>query len=156
MQVGPTSGLSQPLQALEGAAQNKYQAEGDFSFALDAAIAGQGVSPTAGGAAAGPALSGSFRSQTVYAVGTFGPDGQINMFSQQQIDQEQAALADVRKQTYGDALQNFLTLAQAASPGGGPVQGASITDQQQFVGDNGLIGANLTTHFDLQPGTQDG
>jgi hypothetical protein len=148
MQVGSTSGLSASLQSLEISAQNQYQANGDFSFAVDQAMAAQGTggSSPSGGASK---LSGSFQSSSVYAVGTFGADGHVNLFSQQQIQQELGELANARETSYGDTLQNFLTLAQAASPDGGPTQPASLTDTQQFTGDNGLIGGSFTTHLEL-------
>lgn len=82
-------------------------------------------------------------------MGAFNADGGVNLFAQQQVPQELGDLANARQLSYGDTLQNFLTLAQAASPEGGPTQPASLTRTQQFTGDNGLIGASFTTHLEL-------
>lgn len=148
MQIGATAGLSASLQALESAAENQYQAGSDFSFALDQATAAQGAGGSSDSSGASK-LSGNFQSSVVYAVGTFNPDGSVNLFPPQQVQQELGDLANARQLSYGDTLQNFLTLAQAASPDGGPTQPASLTDSQQFTGDNGLVGASFTTHLDL-------
>jgi hypothetical protein len=148
MQVGSAPGTSAALSALQTSAQDQYQDGSDFSFALTQAMAGQGgaTSPTL-------TLAGDFQSSSVYAVGTVGADGQVNLFSQEQIQQEQGALANARKLAYANALQNFLTLAQATSPTSEPLQASSLTDEQQFVGDNGLISASFTSQLSLQPGS---
>lgn len=169
MQVGSTSSLSSQLQALENAALGQYQSTQNFNFLLtqanqtddsssssDSASSGGGSSSSssdsasqssASSSAGGYQLSGSFTGASVYAVGTFGTDGQLNYFSPQQIQSEQDAIATVRQSSYADALQNFMTLSQA----GGQIGSGTYNDQVSFTADNGLVGGNFDTSLTLKP-----
>jgi hypothetical protein len=152
MQVG-SSTLSPLLQALQSAALNQYQAGGDFGFSVGGP--GDGASDGDGSSGAGPAgsggqLSGSFKPLSLIAVGAMSADGQLIPFSSAQIQSEEAMAANAQKIQFEDSLQNFLTLAQAGSANG-QVGPASYRDQQQFVGDNGLVSVSSDTSFSLSP-----
>ncbi len=163
MQVGSSSSsLSAQLQALQSAALGQYQAGSDFDFMVgqagDASSGDDSSSATgsATGAAAGSTpgatpgagqLSGSFQSSSLYAVGTMGSNGVMQMFSPQQIQSEQDDLSKMRQSAYSDSLSNFMTLAQE----GGQMGGSSYTDQQSFTGDNGMISASFSSQFALGP-----
>jgi hypothetical protein len=60
-------------------------------------------------------------------------------------------VANMGQISFADSLQNFLALAQAGSPNG-EVGASSYTDQQQFVGDNGLVSTYFDTSFSLNLG----
>ena len=78
--------------------------------------------------------------------------GQIQLFPQQQIEQEYAAVDQMDQTAYSNALQNFLTLSQqadSASPGGQTAGSSTYTDQARFVGDNGLISTGFNANFTL-------
>jgi len=146
----PSSGvsgatLSPQIQALGSAALNKYQSGGNFSFNVNDSGSG---SSCAGSTAAGDQLSGSFKTESLIAVGTMTPSGQLDPFSSAQIQSEQAMVANMGQISFADSLQNFLALAQAGSPNG-EVGTSSFTDQQQFVGDNGLVSVSFNTSFSL-------
>lgn len=166
MQVGSSTTISAQLQGLENAAVGKYQGGQDFSFLLqmvngsvsDASgssssnSSGSGStgtsSPSAGSTASnGYLMSGSFQAETLVAVGTMTPGGQMTPFSQQQVQSEEAAVNTGGKAAYSNALQNFLTLSQA----GGQMGAASLSDHKQFVADNGLIAGSFDTSFSLKP-----
>ncbi len=155
MQVGSARSLQAQLQSLENAALGQYQGGQPFSFALDqatqAAGGSTGASDSTGSTGTSPAgLSGRFSGGYLYAVGTMGPDGQMVPYSAQQVQSEIAAAQNVQKTAYGDSLQNFLALAQAADPAG-QIGAASYSDQQNFVGDNGNISVQTDTSFALKP-----
>jgi hypothetical protein len=150
MQVGSSAMLPQ-LQALGSAALNKYQSGGNFSFTVDD-NAGSNVnsSSSTGSTSAGNQLSGSSKFGSLIAVGTLTPGGQLTPFSSAQIQSEETMVANMGQISYADSLQNFLTLAQAGSSNG-QVGASSYTDQQQFVGDNGLVSTYFDTSFSLNP-----
>ncbi|MEJ0066222.1 MAG: hypothetical protein WDM85_13070 [Caulobacteraceae bacterium] len=145
MQVGSSTTLSQELQALGSAALDQYQGGGDFSFTV-----GDTGDSSAGAGAAGAAnlLSGTFKPESLVAVGTMTPDGQLVPFSAAQVQSEENMVANMSHISYADSLQNFLALAQAGSANG-QAGASSYSDQQQFVGDNGLVSANFDTSFSL-------
>ena len=165
MKVGSTNDLSSQLQALENAALGQYQSSQNFNFLLQQAgqtdqagggsasssssstSSGSSTSSQSSSSSGGYELSGSFTGSSLYAVGTFGADGQLNYFSPQQIQSEQNAIATVRQSSYADALQNFMTLSQA----GGQIGGGSYNDQVSFTADNGLVGGNFDTSLTLKP-----
>ncbi|HMA50588.1 MAG TPA: hypothetical protein VKP60_12595 [Magnetospirillaceae bacterium] len=159
MKIGSTNDLSSQLQALENAALGQYQSSQNFNFLLQqTGQTGQADSSSASSSsssstssqsssASGYQLAGSFTGGSIYAVGTFGANGQLNYFSPQQIQSEQNAIATVRQSSYADALQNFMTLSQA----GGQIGGGSYNDQVSFTADNGLVGGNFDTSLTLKP-----
>jgi hypothetical protein len=150
MQVQSQTTLWPQLQALQSAALNQYQSGGNFSFTVGGGSGSSAnSSSSAGSTGAGPQLSGSFKSGSLIAVGTMS-NGQLDPFSSQQVQSEETMLANARQLSYEDSLQNFMTLAQAGSPNG-QIAASSYTDQQQFVGDNGMISASFDTSFSLSP-----
>jgi len=175
MTVSNTTGLSNDLLAsLQSAALGQYQQSSQvssFAQAMQQAIAGGGSnssvssSPVTGTStttnsqsdsfdtdvvAGGEELTGSFQSSSLIAVGTFGPDGKMIPFSQQQIASEYQSVADASKSAYADALQNFLTLSKGADSDGGS-SGTTYTDKSSFTSDNGLVSANFDATFSLKP-----
>lgn len=153
MQV-QSSTLWPQLQALQSAALNQYQG-GDFSFTVGGDSGSGGGSASSASSSAGstgsggPQLSGSFQTSSLIAVGTM-QNGKLDPFSAAQIQSEESMEANAGQLSYEDSLQNFLTLAQAGSPNG-QIAASSYTDQQSFVGDNGLISASYNTSFSLSP-----
>src|ERR1700761_8958209 len=135
MQVGSSAGLWPQLQALGGAALNQFQG-GAFSFNVDDSD-DDGASG-AGSTGAGDQLSGSSKSGSLIAVGTMSASGKLTPFSAAQVQSEETMAAKMSQISFADSLQNFLTLAQAGSPSG-QLAGASMTDQQSYTADNGLI-----------------
>lgn len=156
MQVGSSSDLAKQLQALQNAALGQYQSNSDFSLLLQTggSDSGANAGPASGSGGASNStsasdgnwqLSGNFTGGAVYAVGTFGANGQLNRFSQQQVQSELDAIQQQRKASYSDALQNFMTLSQAS----GQLADTTMTTQTQFTGDNGLIGGSYQTSLSL-------
>ncbi len=159
MQVGSSTTLATQLQALGNAAAGKFQAGQDFSFLLEmengTVSDARGSSPGAPtdidsasvGASQGYGLSmsGSFKSESLVAVGTMGTGGHMTPFSSQQVQGEEAALGLAGKSAYANALQNFLALSQA----GGQIGGTTLNDKEQFVADNGLISGTFNTSLSL-------
>ena len=80
------------------------------------------------------------------AVGTMNADGTMTPFSQAQVQSEEDLANNARQTAYGNALQNFMALNQAA---GGQIN--SFTDQESFTADNGLVGGNYDTSLSLKP-----
>ena len=154
MQVTSSSISADLLQSLIAAARKKYQAGQNFDFDVsgqdaNSASSASSASSSANSSAQGsPAISGSFQSASLVAVGTFSPDGTYNPFPKAQVDQEEAQVADYRQSTYADALQNFMTLAQIGSTGGS-VGSASYSDTQSFTSSNGLVSGSFKSNFDL-------
>jgi hypothetical protein len=149
---GISNQMSPQLQALGSAALKKYQSGSNFSFTVN----DSGTGTCSSGAAASDQLSGSVTTSSLIAVGTMTPGGQLDPFSSAQIQSEETMVANMGQISFADSLQNFLALAQAGSPNG-EVTASSYTDQQQFVGDNGLVSMSYNTSFSLKPasdGTQ--
>ncbi len=155
MQISSTAALSPQLQALGSAALSKYQSGDNFTFTVDDNGGGNANnSSDAGSTGVGDQLSGSSKSGSLIAVGAMTPGGQLDPFSLTQIQSEEAMVANMGQISFADSLQNFLALAQAESPNG-EVGASSYTDQQQFVGDNGLVSTYFDTSFSLNPGDGD-
>lgn len=156
MQVNSSAGLSAQLQALENAALSQYGNGPSFAQAAQQAAggsttpAGGSSTTTVNATSGGQTLTGSFRATSLVAVGTLGPDGQMQLFPQSQIDSEYASVAQMAKSAYANSLQNFLSLSQQADPTG---QGAasSYSDQAHFIGDNGLISTGYDANYALNP-----
>jgi hypothetical protein len=121
MQVNSSTSLSAQLQALENQALSQY-ANGP-SFAQAAQQAGGGATTPAGGSSnttinatsGGQTLTGNFRAFSLVAVGALGPDGQMQLFPQSQIDSEYASVNQMAQTAYANSLQNFMTLSQQAT-----------------------------------------
>ena len=137
--------LSPQLQALGSAVLNTYQSGGNFSF--NANYSGTSSS-SAESTSASDQLSGNVKTESLIAVGTMTPNGQLDPFSPAQIQSEDAIVANMGQISFADSLQNFLALSQAGSQNG-EVGVSSYTDQQQFVGDNGLVSMSINTRFSL-------
>jgi hypothetical protein len=166
------SALSAPFQQIENSVMSEFESNqgADFSFLLNmpdsggasssddsastsasaasSSSAGSTASSSSSGSSSGYQVSGSSQSSMLYAVGTMNPDGSLNMFSPQQIADEKATASKMNQQAFADSLQNFLTLAQAGDSNG-QIANASFTDQQSFVGDNGLISGGSQTSFSV-------
>lgn len=146
--------LSQQLQALESATLSKYQNGNNFKFDVSDGAGDAGASSTDASTtkstATGDQLSGSFTSDALIAVGTITPDGKLDPFSSAQVQSEMAMVANMGQISFADSLQNYLALAQAGSPTG-EISASSYSDQQRFVGDNGLVSVAYNTSFALQP-----
>jgi hypothetical protein len=149
MQVGSSSLLPQ-LQTLGSAALKKYESGGDFSFTVDDSDSADG-SADAGASGGGDKLSGTFQTASLVAVGTMTADGKLQPYSAAQVQGEEDMVANMGQIAFADSLQNFLTLAQAGSSSG-QLAASSYSDQQSFIGDNGLVSATYSTSFSLSPG----
>jgi hypothetical protein len=149
MQVNSSTGLSAQLQALETAALKQQQAASS-GFAVPTPQTAGSSATTINATSGGQQLNSSFQMSSLVAVGTVGANGQVQLFSQDQIDGEYAAVAKMGQTAYANALQNFMTLSQQADTTGQPAT-SSYTDQASFVGDNGLISANFDSSFTLGP-----
>ena len=165
VQVNSSNSLSaQQLQALENTALGQYQSQTgtDFSKLMkqvdDVAQEGDqapdattqiGTATTISAKEGNSQLTGSFSVDALVAVGTFGANGKVNLFPEQQINAEYSALANASQASFSDSLQNFLTLSQQASPAGasGP---STFSDQEQFSIDGGLVSGNFDTSLSLK------
>jgi hypothetical protein len=74
------------------------------------------------------------------------PDGTMTPFSQAQVQSEEDLASNARQSAYGNALQNFLALNQAS---GGQID--SVSDQESFTADNGLVSGSYDTSLTLKP-----
>lgn len=153
MQVNSSTSLSSQLQALENAALGQYQGGPSFADALQqTAPSSSSTTTNIDVKSDGDQLTGTFQTGALIAVGTMGANGQIQLFSQQQIEQEYATADQMEKTSYSNAMQNFLTLSQeadSASPSGQAAGTSTYTDQARFVGDNGLISTGYNANFTL-------
>ncbi|HTH96023.1 MAG TPA: hypothetical protein VL574_01330 [Stellaceae bacterium] len=138
------------MQALENAALGQYRSGPSFDVALNAAMGADGSTVAGSGAAGDMQLSGTFKGESLIAVGRMDADGQMIPFSAEQVQKEETAAASMQQTSYADSLHNFLLLAQESSTNGqiGP---ASYTDHQSFVGDDGLISTSYDTSLSLNP-----
>lgn len=164
MQVGSSGDLASQLQTLENAALGKYQDSQGFNFLLQQAdqtdqaggsssssgtssgSTNQASSGSSSGSPGGYAFSGSFTGTSLIAVGTFGADGHMIPFSQQQIQSEYAAVANAGKSAYANALQNFMTLSEA----GGQLSTGTLTDHESYSSGDGMVSANFDTSLTLK------
>jgi hypothetical protein len=157
MRVNSSAGLSAQLQALENAALSQYangpsfaQAAGQVAGASATQQAEGASNTTVNATSGGQTLTGSFRAFSLVAVGTLGPDGQMQLFPQSQIDSEYASVNQMAQTAYANSLQNFLSLSQQADPTG-QVAASSYSDQAHFIGDNGLISTGYDANYALNP-----
>lgn len=152
MQVNPSTSLSSQLQVLENAALGQYQGGSSFANMLQQITDSSSSTTNVNVKSGGDQLTGTFQTGALIAVGTVGANGQTQLYPEQQIEQEYAAVDQMGQTTYSNALQNFLTLSQqanSASPSGQAAGTSTYTDQASFVGDNGMISTVFDTNLTL-------
>jgi len=105
-----------------------------------------GSSSSSSSGSSGYQLTGSFTGGSLIAVGTMNPDGTMTPFSRAQVQSEEDLASNARQSAYGNALQNFMALNQAS---GGQID--SVSDQESFTADNGLVSGNYDASLTLKP-----
>jgi hypothetical protein len=152
VQINSSTNLSSQLQVLENSALGQYQGGPSFADMLQQTSGSSSSTTNVNIKSGGDQLTGTFQTGALIAVGTVGANGQTQLYPQQQIDQEYAAVDRMGQTTYSNALQNFLTLSQqadAASPSGHAAGTSTYTDRASFVGDNGMISTVFNTNLTL-------